>query len=197
MVARSALGIILLASAAIAQPRHYDLKPSPASKIELRVTKTGLYRGKVHVFLFPRFDGSLSYDAQKPEASQVRFRLDAASIQCTDTWLSPKDLRSVQEYAVKDMLDAAHHPDITFTSSTIKPNPAGGFDVSGSLKIRDIEKPSVVNVKLEAKPDGTLVLHGEARIKLTDYKLKPPTAALGTIGTKDEMDFSFDLIAAS
>ena len=32
-------------------------------------------------------------------------------------------------------------------------------------------------------------------VKLTNYGLKPPKAALGLIGTKDEMDFTFSLTA--
>jgi hypothetical protein len=34
-------------------------------------------------------------------------------------------------------------------------------------------------------------LEGGATIKMTDYGLKPPAAALGTIGTKDEMRIEF------
>ena len=37
---------------------------------------------------------------------------------------------------------------------------------------------------------------GDARIRLTDYGLKPPTAALGLVGTKDDMDFNFVLSLA-
>jgi hypothetical protein len=51
-----------------------------------------------------------------------------------------------------------------------------------------------VAVALESR--GTeLLLSGTATVRMTDYGLKPPTAALGTIGTKPEMAFAFTLVA--
>jgi hypothetical protein len=45
------------------------------------------------------------------------------------------------------------------------------------------------------KPDKTFT--GSATVRITDFGLKPPSAALGVIGTKDEMTFSFVLRAAA
>ena len=41
------------------------------------------------------------------------------------------------------------------------------------------------------------MLEGTALIRLTDYGLKPPTAAPGAIGTKNEMSFHFIVTATS
>jgi hypothetical protein len=38
-----------------------------------------------------------------------------------------------------------------------------------------------------------LSIEGVARVRLTDFGLKPPTAVLGTIGTMNEMVFQFVL----
>jgi hypothetical protein len=38
------------------------------------------------------------------------------------------------------------------------------------------------------------VLSGSAIVKLSDYRLRPPWAALGAIGTKDEMRVEFKLL---
>src|SRR5215831_732814 len=89
-----------------AEPQHYSIEPNGASRFELHVFKTGLYRGKVHTFLFPRYTGTFLYDAQTPEASGIEFRFAANAMKCVDTWLNSKDLKSVQEYAINDMLVA-------------------------------------------------------------------------------------------
>jgi len=60
------------------------------------------------------------------------------------------------------------------------------------LTIRGIAKPATVNVALQ-EFDEVLMFRGTARVLLTDYGLKPPTALLGAIGTKNEMEFSFSL----
>ena len=41
------------------------------------------------------------------------------------------------------------------------------------------------------------MFEGAATVRLTDYQLKPPSALLGAIGTKNEMTVSFTLKAGS
>ena len=65
----------LLASRVCAEPQHYSIQPNGASRFELHVFKTGLYRGKVHTFLFPSYTGTSIYDAQRPEASKIELTL--------------------------------------------------------------------------------------------------------------------------
>jgi polyisoprenoid-binding protein YceI len=173
----------------------YSLAPSPESRIELVVTKTGLLRGKQHLFHFDSFGGRLRHDPGKPETSQVQFEIASKSIVCKDTWVSANDLRKIQDVATKDMLDVEHHPKMTFTSLAIRPADAGMFEVRGNLTIRGVTKPVVVTVSVTARAGGVLAIEGRAPVRLTDYGLKPPSAAFGTIGTKDEMTFSFNLAA--
>ena len=186
--------VLGLTASAFAQSQRYELRPNDGSKLELRVAKTGLYRGKVHVFTFPNYTGSLSYDAQKPETSQVSLTISSRDIKLMDTWLSEKDFKSVQAYALKDMLAADKYPDIAFVSTSVRRSDALHLDileVRGTLTIRGIAKPVSLNVTL----DGVRNLRGDAIIRLTDYGLKPPKAALGLIGTENEMRFSFSVSA--
>lgn len=186
------LAFLLSAACVYSEPRSYTITPSPGSRVELLVAKTGFLKGKQHLFVFDRYEGTLLYDAQNPEASRVTFTVSAKSAVCKDTWLSAKDLPKVQEFALKDMLDAEHNPNITFTSTAIR---AAGdrFNVQGLLTIRGVAKPIVVSVALTPRSDGSLGFEGKSEIRLTDYGLKPPSAALGTIGTRNEMVFSFVL----
>ena len=184
---------MLAAGAARAEPKRYEIRPTEGSRLELRVYKTGFMRGKVHLFQFPQYSGTLVYDPQKPEASEVRLSISAAAIQLMDTWLSAKDMKSVLEYAQKDMLAAGKFPEIAFASSQVRAAGAG-FEVSGTLTIRGLGKPALINVTLNPGAPAELAVQGTAKVRLTHYGLKPPTAALGTIGTKDEMDFSVVLL---
>ena len=180
---------LVLIPALFAQPQRFRIRPSESNRLELRVAKTGLYRGKVHVFTFPNYAGSLLYDPQKPETSQVSLTISAHNIQLLDTWLSAKDFKSVEEYALKDMLAAEKYPDIIFSSTAVRAADSAHFEVRGTLTIRGVAKPVSLNVTLTGKS-----FQGEATIRLTDYGLKPPKAALGLVGTEDEMKFSFRLI---
>ncbi|HWP85834.1 MAG TPA: YceI family protein [Terriglobia bacterium] len=189
----------LILSACLALPaaaqQHYAIQPGPGSRMELRVAKTGLYSGKVHIFHFPSFRGALTYDAAHPQTSQVRLTLAAGQIKLADQWLSEKDFKEVQRYALEEMLDAGKYPEITFVSNEIVAMDATRFKAGGMLTIRGLAKPAVVNVVLISAEQGVLRFEGSAVVRLTDYGLKPPKAALGLIGTRNEMDFSFSLAA--
>ena len=116
-------------------------------------------------------------------------------MKCVDPWLNSKDLKSVQEYAINDMLVADQYPEIYFTSSEIHRLATGHFEVRGILTIRGTGRPSTVDVTLQEISGESLVFRGTATIRLTDYGLKPPKALLGTIGTRNEIEFAFTLEA--
>jgi polyisoprenoid-binding protein YceI len=69
------------------------------------------------------------------------------------------------------------------------------FEVEGQLTIRGIARPALVRVLVKPAEGGDLLLDGRSTVKMKDYGLKPPSAALGMVGTKDEMEVSFVLRA--
>ncbi|MBI1791481.1 MAG: YceI family protein [Acidobacteria bacterium] len=186
----------LVAAAVAASAADYRIEPAEGSRFTLSVEKTGLYKGKKHLLVYERYSGLLRYDPATPAASQVRFAVEAASAALRDDWGSGPNHKKILAYAFGNMMDAERHPRITFTSSRVEPGGEQQFRVTGTLEIRGIAKPCEVAVHLDTLDDGALVLEGRAAIRMTDYGLKPPTAALGAIGTKDLMEVSFKLRAA-
>jgi polyisoprenoid-binding protein YceI len=184
---------LLLLTVATAFPEQLKLQPTGGSSMELFIEKTGLLKGKKHRFVFERFEGAIEMDRQSPTASRVHLSIDARSIACRDTWVSAKDLDKIQRVAYDEMLAAGKFPSITFRSGNIRHVAADRYDVHGELTIRDITRPAVVAVEL--KPDN--IFAGSATVRMTDFGLKPPSAALGLIGTKDEMTLSFVLRATT
>jgi len=188
---RTAISILFLAGCAAAE--SYSIRPDPGAHFRLEVFKTGLMAGKKHVFLFQRYDGMISYDAAQPENSKVELTIEAASIVCMDEWIGAGNKRKVEEYALKDMMDAATHPQLRFTSSAVTKRPDGKFDVQGALTIRSFTRP--VTVLVSILPDTNRArFSGKAEVRLKDYGLKPRSAVL-VIGTKSEMSVDFSLIA--
>jgi polyisoprenoid-binding protein YceI len=188
--------IALLALASVALAETYEVRPAADSRFALTVEKTGLYRGKKHLFLFEKYQGSLQFDAAKPTESKIQLTIDSGSAVCKDDWVSAGDLKKVMQTTFEDMLAVKRYPSMSFTSSAIKDLGDGKFEAQGTLTIREIAKPAVVTVQLNAANPAQLRLDGSAKIKLTDYKLKPPSAVLGVVGTKDEMTLNFTISAA-
>jgi polyisoprenoid-binding protein YceI len=189
------LSLLLPASAivfaAAGDPGTFDLRPNDASKIELRVYKTGFMKGKVHEFQLTRYNGSVHFDPQTPANSKVHIAIESASIELKDTWLSKKDFQHVQEYTRKDMLASDKFPTISFDSTSVHSNANGSYDVEGTLSIRGIAKAATLSVRVDNGSPQKFT--GTSQVRLTSYGIKPPTAGLGTVGTKDEMDLTFTI----
>ena len=145
--------------------------------------------GKKHSLVFTQFAGSASQ-----EPLHVQFTVQSASLECRDTWLKPKDREKVQRYAINDLLDAEKYPALRFESTSVQPTEEG-YSIPGNLTVKDQTRPVVVKAIKRSGDQGT-VWTGGTRIRLTDFKLKPPTAALGSIGTEDDMALTFHLLSA-
>jgi polyisoprenoid-binding protein YceI len=186
--------ILLFAITACAMNAQWNIVPQPDTRVELLVEKTGLMSGKKHVFQFTRYEGRLSYDPSKLESTTLNLRLEAAALKCEDTWVSAKDLKKIEALAQDEILQTSKHPAITFQLLSLKPGNSGEAQAAGQVTLRGITKPVAFPVTYSAKP-AELLIKGTAKVKLTDFQIKPPTAALGAVGTKDEMLLNFNLKA--
>jgi len=189
---------LLLLSAAVlaAQPRPYRIAPEPDSRFTLQVDKTGLMSGKKHLLVFERYDGRLDHDPQNPQQSQLELTIVSASLVVTDDWVNEKDRAKIADEALNNMLAASKYPETKFRSGSIRAVAGSDrYEVQGDLTIRNLTRPVAVQVELRQQDDGSLMFDGQATVKMKDYGLKPPSAALGLIGTKNEMLVSFHLRA--
>ena len=188
--------IAFLALCGVAVAASYEVAPAPGTQLALTVEKTGFYRGKKHLFLFENYRGSLAFDPHRPEGSKIELVIDSRSVVCKDDWVSSGDLKKIMETTFEDMLAVKQFPSLTFVSASIRPLGGNQFEVQGTLTIRNRPKPVTVVVQLDAGDPAQLRLRGSARISLKDYSLKPPSALLGAIGTKDEMSLAFEIAAS-
>jgi polyisoprenoid-binding protein YceI len=178
------------------QTALYEIKPSPDSRFALEIYKTGFMSGKKHLLLFERFAGALNYNSATPEASKLDLNVESPSFVVKDDWVSASQAKSIREEAAgKNGLEVNRFPQIRFVASSIAKS-GDAFTVQGTLTIRGVDKPVTVRVSMKPEPaGGALRFEGKAEVKLKDYGIKPPTAALGAVGTKNEMAVSFSLIA--
>jgi len=184
---RNALVYCLLVTALFsADTRNLRVAPAPGTRFALEVEKTGLMSGKKHLFLFERYSGILQLDQAHPERSSIQLDIEARSAVLKDDWVSAKDAKKIAETAQMEMMDSAKYPSLKFISTNIVSKGNGAYEVRGDLTIRNITRQVLVLVN---EKDGAC--EGTAKVKLTDFKLKPPSALLGAIGTKDEMTVSF------
>ena len=196
MRAPSRLAMLGLAVVALAgaEPRVFSIRPGGEARFELRVHKTGLMSGKTHVFRFERFEGLLKLDLADPSTASIRFSIEAGSIVCLDGWVSAEDRGRILAVARGAMLDVERHRELSFVSESFEAVGEDAYRVLGRLAIRG--RASEIPVEVAVRRLGeALLVDGKAVVALDQYGLKPPSAALGLIGTKRDMDVSFALRA--
>lgn len=184
--------LVLLAGFANAAELRFVPEGRP---LKLEVEKAGLLSGKKHIFEFESYSGVVSLDPANPGAAAVTLEVVAGDFKVMDDWIDEKDRRKVAEFTRSPaMLDVSRHPKLVFRSVGIDRAGEDVYRVSGELAIRGIAKPVALEVKLR-RDAGALIVEGRASFPMTQFGLKPPSAALGAIRTKDVMTLRFEVLA--
>ena len=119
---------------------------------------------------FKDFEGSFSFDAEQPEASQVEVTLKTASLDSNHAERD-KHLRS------DDFLNVAKHPTATFKSTSVKSTGEGTADITGDLTLNGVTKPVVIAAKFIGEGDDPwggyrAGFEGTTTLKLKDFNIK-------------------------
>lgn len=94
-----------------------------------------------------------------------------------------------------EALKSEEFPTITFSLVNIQSMQASNgkqaISAKGNLTVAGVTR--LIDLKVEGilTDDGTLVLTGSKKLKMTDFEMDPPTALLGTIKTGDEVTVDF------
>lgn len=156
------------------------------ARFELVVEKTGLMKGKRHVFSFPKLEGSVTFDPPL-----VDLAVEARPAVLHDDWVSEKDRRRILEFTHSPaMLDTGRHPRITFRSSQVNELGDGRYQVRGLLTLRGLSREVEAAVIRRGQQ-----FTGNAVFPMSRFGMEPPKAALGAVGTRDEVSVQFTLIA--
>jgi polyisoprenoid-binding protein YceI len=130
-------------------------------------------------------------------AAGLRMEIRADSIQLLDE-VSDKDRREIERVMREEALEAAKYSSIAFASAGVSGVKASGGQYSlmleGGLSLHGVTRPLTVPVRVALDGD-TLRAFGEFSLKQTDYHIKLVAVAGGAIKVKDELKFSFDLVA--
>ena len=93
---------------------------------------------------FTKVAGTIQFDEARLETSSVTATIDTASI---TTFNERRD----QHLRTNDFFNAERWPAITFTSTRIEPAGAGRWRVHGTLTIRDVTRPVVLDTEYEGQ----------------------------------------------
>jgi len=205
---RLALLLAFIPCLAAASPVTYSLDPAETELVAI-TRPAGVLGGVAHshVIAARNPSGSVVYDADAPESSRVEVRVSAASIQNDDPALRRKygleetigddDRRKIADSMRSgSQLGVEQHPDITFTSRSVKRLDDGHLEVSGQLAIHGVEAAIRLPVRVTVE-GGVLRGEGTTRIYHHMFGMKPYSAGMGTIRNADGIELHLTLVGRS
>jgi len=143
------------------------------------------------------FSGDADFTYGTVEPASLRLVIKADSLAITDK-VSASDRQKIEGTMRDEVLEVAKFPDIVFKSTgvTASKTGEGNFQakISGELTLHGVTRPLTIASQLEFG-DKTLRARGAFSIKQSSFDIKPVSVAGGTIKVKDELKFSFDIVA--
>lgn len=131
------------------------------------------------------------------EPASLRITIKADSLAVTDK-ISESDRQKIQGTMRDDVLEVSKYPEIVFKSSGISATKSGEGQyqarIGGELTLHGVTRPLTINAQLEFG-DKTLRAKGAFALKQSSFDIKPVSVAGGTIKVKDELKFTFDIVA--
>jgi polyisoprenoid-binding protein YceI len=143
------------------------------------------------------FTGGADFTYGTVEPASVRLVIKADSLAITDK-VSASDRQKIEGTMRDEVLEVAKFPDIVFKSTGVTASKTGEGQfqakISGELTLHGVTRPLTIASQLEFG-DKTLRARGAFAIKQSSFDIKPVSVAGGTIKVKDELKFSFDIVA--
>jgi polyisoprenoid-binding protein YceI len=175
---------------------RFLLDPS-LSRFAVNVFATGLlsFLGHSPTFAVRDFAGKLSFNGNPERGLQVEIAVNANAIRLVDE-VKPADRQEIEATMRRDVLETANYPEIVYrTDGAVAEAIAPGryrLRLDGWISLRSVTHEHQVDAELLVFGDG-IRLRGGSALRMSDYRIKPVTAAGGTIRLRDELDVAFDI----
>ena len=141
--------------------------------------------------------GEMKFNPDKLEAGSFRLVIKAASLSVQDD-ISDKDLREIERLMKQEVLEIAKFPEIVYDAPSISVTKMSdslcSATLNGNLTLHGVTRsqPIVTRVALLG---SMLRASGDFSLDQTDYNIKLVSVAGGALKLKDELKFSFEMVA--
>lgn len=105
---------------------------------------------------------------------------------------------SIMNSKTHKALKAEKYPEITFNLKSVSGLKVNGHSIAGQatgvLKVAGIAQNVKINFSGKINPGHLFSISGSVPLKMSDYKIDPPTAMLGALKTGDEVKINFKFL---
>lgn len=169
------------------------------SRFIVRAFAGGLFSAFAHdhTIAIREIGGEAGFTYGTVEPASLRITIKADSLAVTDK-ISASDKQKIEATMRDEVLEVSKYPEITFKSSGVSATKTGEAQyqarISGDLTLHGVTRPLTMSAQLEFG-DKTLRAKGAFALKQSSFGIKPVSIAGGTIKVKDELKFTFEIVA--
>ncbi len=177
---------------------HYVID-GRASRFTVSAFATGLLAAMGHnpIIGIRDFSGAMCFSPDKLDAGSFRLAVKTSSLGVQND-ISEKDRREIERLMNQEVLETAKFPEILYEASTISVTKMTDMLYSavlkGNLTLHGVTRCQPINARV-ALLGSMLRASGDFLLDQTDYKIKLVSVAGGALKLKDELKFSFEIVA--
>ncbi len=170
-----------------------------ASRFTVKAFAGGLLSALAHnpTIAVREFSGEARVDLAELERSSLVVTANADSLTVIGD-VPDKDRPEVERAMHEDVLQSQRFPEIIYECSRVSASKTGDglywASLNGELSLHGITRNQVIPARIFVD-ETSLKASGEFSLRQSDYHIKLVSAAGGTIKVKDELKFSFELVA--
>jgi polyisoprenoid-binding protein YceI len=187
-----------MAAPAGTAPMHYILDKR-ASKFTVRAYAGGMLSALGHnpTIAIRDFSGEALFSPAAPQQATLRVEIRADSLEVVDD-ISSKDRKEMEAAMNQQVLESSKYSTIVFEGKATTADPMGGeryrVALNGSLTLRGNTRSVPLTAQVALTGD-LLRASGEFSIRQSDYSIPLVSVAGGAMKLKDELKFSYDIVA--
>jgi polyisoprenoid-binding protein YceI len=143
------------------------------------------------------FAGQATFTRDNAKGASLTLTVQASSLYL----MGENDIgqrQAIESALREDVLETAKYPQIVFTSRNVTSERRGDgtFDVrlTGDLKLHGVKKQITIPARVSVE-NGTLHAIGVIELRQTDFKITPFSFVSGSVGIRDLVTLSFDIVA--
>ena len=170
-----------------------------ASRFTVRAFATGLLARMGHnpTIGIRDLSGEMTFNPDQLEAASFRILIKSTSLSVQDD-ISSKDLREMERLMNQEVLETEKFPEIVYEATSISVtrmvDMLSSATLNGKLTMHGVTRNQTIVVRV-ALLGSMLRASGDFTLDQTDYSIKLVSVAGGALKLKDELKFSFEMVA--
>ena len=150
-----------------------------------------------HNIAIREFGGEVQFTYGTLEPASLQLKIKSASLAVTDK-VSASDRQKIEATMRDEVLETGKYPDILFRSTSVSGSKTGDGKyqarIAGEVTLHGVTRPVTIPAQLEFGA-SSLRASGGFSLKQSSFEIKPVSVAGGTVKVKDELKFTFDIVA--